>query len=59
MPHTVEQIADFNDDGIDDLRIRSEYGDLGVIYVMGEDSTKWKYWGSVGDEWTTGFSALA
>ena len=59
LKHTVEQIADFDGDGIDDMRIRSDYGDLGVIYVKGEDSTKWQYWGSVGDEWTTGFSALA
>lgn len=59
VKHDIEQIADFDGDGIDDLRIRSEYGDLGVIYVKGADTTEWKYFGSVGDEWKTGFSALA
>ena len=55
----VEQIGDFDGDGIDDLRIRNAAGDIGVLYVKGADTTEWQYFKSVGDEWTTKFSALA
>ena len=54
----VEQIADFNDDGKDDLRIRTAAGDLGAQLVMGEDTLDWKYYGSVGSEWSTALAAL-
>ena len=56
---TVEQIADFNGDGKDDLRIRTSAGDLGTQLVMGEDDLVWKYYGSVGSEWSTALAALA
>ena len=56
---TVEQIADFNGDGKDDLRIRTAGGDLGAQLVMGEDNLVWKYYGSVGSEWSTSLAALA
>ena len=56
---TVEQIADFNGDGKDDLRIRTAGGDLGAQLVMGEDDLSWKYYGSVGSEWSTALAALA
>ena len=56
---TVEQIADFNGDGKDDLRIRTSAGDLGTQLVMGEDDLVWKYYGSVGSEWSTSLAALA
>ena len=55
---TVEQISDFNSDGIDDLRIRTAAGDLGTQLVMGEDDLSWKYYGSVGSEWSTSLAAL-
>jgi len=55
----VEQISDFNADGVDDLRIRTAGGDLGALLVMGEDSLDWKYYGSVGAEWNTSLAALS
>ncbi len=55
---TVEQIGDFNGDGIDDLRIRTAAGDIGALLVCGEDSLDWKYYGSVGSEWSTSLAAL-
>ena len=56
--NTIEQIADFNGDGIDDLRIRAG-ADIGVLYVNGADDTTWQYFKSVGTEWDTSFAALA
>ena len=55
---TVEQIADFNGDGTDDLRIRTASGDLGAQLVKGADTLDWKYYGSVGSEWSTGLAAV-
>jgi len=55
---TVEQIADFDGDGTDDLRIRTAAGDLGALLVKGADSLEWKYYGSVGSEWTTSLAAV-
>jgi len=56
---TVEQIADFNADGKDDLRIRTAAGDLGSLLVSGPDTLDWKYYGSVGSEWSTSLAALS
>ena len=55
---TVEQIADFDGDGIDDLRIRTTAGDLGAQLVKGADTLEWKYYGSVGTEWSTSLAAI-
>ena len=55
---TVEQIADFDADGIDDLRIRTAAGDLGAQLVKGADNLEWKYYGSVGEEWSTSLAAI-
>ena len=55
----VEQIGDFNGDGVDDLRIRTSAGDLGAQLVMGADTLDWKYYGSVGAEWSTSLAALS
>ena len=55
---TVEQIGDFDGDGIDDLRIRTAAGDLGAQLVRGADTLEWKYYGSVGDEWSTSLAAI-
>ena len=55
---TVEQIADFNGDGVDDLRIRTSAGDIGAQLVMAEDTLDWHYYGAVGAEWKTGLAAL-
>ena len=57
--NTIEQIADFNFDGVDDIRIRTAKGDIGVLYVNGEDDTTWKYFQSVGKEWDTSFALLS
>ena len=54
----VEQIADFDGDGIDDLRIRTAAGDLGTQLVKGADTLEWKYYGSVGPEWSTSLAAI-
>ena len=54
----VEEIADFDADGKDDLRIRTANGDLGAQLVKGEDTLQWKYYGSVGQEWSTGLAAI-
>ncbi len=56
--NTIEQIADFNGDGIDDLRVRAG-ADIGVLYVNGADDTTWQYFKSVGTEWDTSTSLLA
>ena len=55
---TVEQIGDFDADGIDDLRIRTSAGDLGSQLVKGADNLDWKYYGSVGTEWSTSLAAI-
>ena len=55
---SVEQIADFDADGIDDLRIRTAAGDLGAQLVKGADTLDWKYYGSVGPEWSTSLAAI-
>ena len=55
---TVEQIGDFDGDGIDDLRIRTATGDLGAQLVNGADTLEWKYYGSVGPEWSTALAAI-
>ena len=55
---TVEQIGDFDADGRDDLRIRTTSGDLGAQLVKGADTLEWKYYGSVGSEWSTSLAAL-
>ena len=55
---TVEQIADFDGDGKDDLRIRTAGGDLGVQLVKGADTLEWRYYGSVGEEWSTSLASL-
>ena len=55
---TVEQIGDFDADGKDDLRIRTTAGDLGAQLVKGADNLSWKYYGSVGSEWSTSLAAI-
>ena len=55
---TVEQVGDFNGDGKDDLRIRTAAGDLGAQLVNGADNLTWKYYGSVGQEWSTSLAAI-
>ena len=54
----VEQIGDFDGDGVDDLRIRTSAGDLGAQLVRGADTLEWKYYGSVGSEWSTSLAAI-
>ena len=55
---TVEQIADFDGDGKDDLRIRTSAGDLGAQLVRAADTLEWRYYGSVGAEWSTSLAAI-
>ena len=54
----AEQIGDFDGDGIDDLRIRTSAGDLGAQLMRGADTLEWKYYGSVGSEWSTFLAAI-
>ena len=54
----VEQIADFDGDGTDDLRVRTSAGDLGAQLVKGADTLEWRYYGSVGNEWSTSLAAI-
>ena len=54
----VEQIGDFDGDGIDDLRVRTAAGDLGAMFVRGEDDLVWHYYGPVGSEWSTRLASL-
>ena len=54
----IEQIADFDGDGIDDLRIRTAAGDLGALCVTDDFYTTWHYYGSVGSEWSTSLAAI-
>ena len=55
---TVEQIADFDGDGTDDLRIRTSAGDVGAQLVRSSDAFDWRYCGSVGQEWSTRLAAI-
>ena len=55
---TVEQIADFDGDGKDDLRIRTSAGDIGAQLVRAADTLDWRYYGSVGPEWSTNLAVL-
>ena len=55
---TVEQIADFDGDGKDDLRIRTAAGDIGSQLVRAADTLEWRYYGSVGAEWSTSLAAI-
>ena len=55
---TVEEIADFDADGRADLRVRTEAGDIGAQLVKGADTLVWKYYGSVGPEWSTRLAAI-
>ena len=55
---TVEQISDFDGDGKDDLRIRTSAGDLGAQLVKAADTLQWRYYGSVGAEWSTRLAAI-
>ena len=55
---TVEQIADFDGDGKDDLRIRTASGDLGALLVKSTDTLEWAYYGSMGNEWSTSLAAV-
>ncbi|MBQ7207118.1 MAG: AIDA repeat-containing protein [Lentisphaeria bacterium] len=55
---TVEQIADFDGDGKDDLRIRTSAGDLGAQLVRAADTLEWRYYGSVGAEWSTSLAVI-
>ena len=54
----VEQVGDFDADGKDDLRIRTAAGDIGAMIVDGADNLSWKYYGSVGREWSTSLAAI-
>ena len=55
---SVEQIADFDGDGKDDLRNRTAAGDLGAQLVKAADTLQWRYYGSVGAEWSTSLAAI-
>ena len=54
----VEQIGDFNNDGVDDLRIRVSNGAVGALLVNGANNLEWHYYGSLGKEWETSLAAV-
>ncbi len=54
---TVEQLADFNADGLCDIVIRTSGGDIGAM-VAANGVYEWHYFGSAGSEWTTSMTGL-
>ena len=42
-----------------DIELEDPEENLGAQLVMGADTLDWKYYGSVGSEWSTGLAALA
>ncbi len=50
---TVQDIADYNADGKDDLLFRTASGVVGAALINGVDDTTWAEYGALGDEWST------
>ena len=56
---TIEDVADYSNDGVDDIRIRTASGDIGYLAVpVNGGLPTWKWLGSVGEEWITGKTGL-
>ena len=49
----VQDIADYNADGKDDLLFRTASGVVGAALITGADATTWAEYGALGDEWST------
>ena len=49
----VQDIADFNADGTDDLLLRTAGGVVGAALITGADTTTWAEYGALGSEWST------
>ena len=49
----MQDIADFNGDGTDDLLLRTAGGVVGVALISGVDTPTWAEYGALGDEWST------
>ena len=49
----VQDIADYNADGIDDLLLRTADGVVGAALINGADSVTWTDYGALGAEWST------
>ena len=47
----VQDIADYNADGISDLLFRTASGVVGAALISGADATTWSEYGAVGPEW--------
>ena len=56
----IEQIGDFNGDGIDDVRLRVGTERVGYLAVSVDGQVSWQSLGNagLGDEWNTKFSAI-
>ena len=50
---TVQDIADYNADGKDDLLLRTASGMVGAALISGADATTWAEYGALGSEWST------
>ena len=50
---TVQDIADYNADGKDDLLFRTAGGVVGAALITGADTTTWAEYGALGAEWST------
>ncbi len=49
----VQDIADYNADGKDDLLFRTSGGVVGAALITGADATTWAEYGALGAEWST------
>ena len=49
----VQDIADYNADGTDDLLLRTAGGVVGAALITGADAITWAEYGSLGIEWST------
>ena len=49
----VQDIADYNNDGTDDLLLRTAGGVVGAALITGADTTTWTEYGALGAEWST------
>ena len=49
----VQDIADCNGDGRDDLLFRTAGGVVGAALITGPDSAAWTEYGTLGAEWST------
>ncbi|MBQ4106888.1 MAG: hypothetical protein IJC73_04840, partial [Lentisphaeria bacterium] len=49
----VQDIADYNADGTDDVLFRTTGGIVGAALITGADASTWAEYGALGAEWST------